>query len=139
MGDWAQDNIVAVIVPLIILAIPIFDMTLTTFMRIKEGKVKSFGEWLKYTGKDHFHHRVADMGFGKRRTVKVIHLIAVCLGINGFIIKNTGVMEAGLLLAETAILFVLLSFIMIFVKNQYDYWAKIVSELAVMAEKKTVE
>ncbi len=139
IGDWAQDNIVAVIVPLIILAIPIFDMSLTTFMRVKEGKVKSVGEWLKYTGKDHFHHRIADMGFGKRRTVKLIHLIAVCLGINGFIIKNSGVFEAGLLLAETAILFMLLSFVMIFVKNQYDYWAKIVSELAGMAEKKKTE
>ena len=136
MGDWAQNNLVAVIVPVLIMAIPIFDMTLTTFMRIKEEKVKSFTEWLKYTGKDHFHHRVADMGFGKRRTVQVIHLIAICLGINGFIIRITSSLEAGLLLIETAILFVLLSFIMIFVKTQYDYWAKIVSELAALAEKK---
>ena len=134
-GDWVRDNYVAVIVPLIILAVPIFDMSLTTFMRIKERKVRSVGEWLKYTGKDHFHHRIADMGFGKRRTVKLICLIAICLGINGFIIKNSGVFEAGLLLAETALLFILVSFVMIFVKQQYDYWAKIVSELAVMAEK----
>ena len=134
-GDWVRDNYVAVIVPLIILAVPIFDMSLTTFMRIKERKVRSVGEWLKYTGKDHFHHRIADMGFGKRRTVKLIYLIAICLGINGFIIKNSGVFEAGLLLAETALLFILVSFVMIFVKQQYDYWAKIVSELAVMAEK----
>ena len=134
-GDWVRDNYVAVIVPLIILAVPIFDMSLTTFMRIKERKVRSVGEWLKYTGKDHFHHRIADMGFGRRRTVKLIYLIAICLGINGFIIKNSGVFEAGLLLAETALLFILVSFVMIFVKQQYDYWAKIVSELAVMAEK----
>ena len=135
MGDWAKDNLVAVIVPVLIMAIPIFDMILTTVMRIKERKVKSFSEWLKYTGKDHFHHRIADMGFGKRRTVQLIHIIAICLGINGFIIRITSSLEAGLLLIETALLFVLLSFIMIFVKTQYDYWAKIVSELAALAER----
>jgi len=74
-------------------------------------------------------------GLGKRRTVQVIHLIAVCLGINGFIIRIAGPVEGGLLLGETAILFILLSFIMIFVKNQYDYWAKIVSDLSTLAER----
>ena len=135
MGDWAKDNYVAVIVPIIIMAIPIFDMTLTTIMRIKEKQVKSFSEWLHFTGRDHFHHRVADMGLGKRRTVQVILLIAVCLGINGFIIRVAGPVEGWLLLGETVILFILLSFIMIFVKNQYDYWAKIVSDLNLIAEK----
>jgi len=60
-GDWAKDNYVGIIVPVIIMAVPIFDMSLTTIMRIKEGKVKSFSQWLHYTGRDHFHHRVADM------------------------------------------------------------------------------
>lgn len=136
IGTWAEDNFVAVIVPIIIMAVPIFDMTLTTVMRIKEGKVKTFGEWLHFTGKDHFHHRVADMGFGRRRTVQVIHLIAICLGINGFIIKGVGLTEASLLLFETALLFILLTFMMIFVKNQYDTWANMVSNLSEMAEKK---
>ncbi len=136
-GDWAVDNYVAVIVPVIIMAIPIFDMTLTTLMRIKAGKVRTFSQWLHFTGKDHFHHRMADMGFGKRGTVYLIFLIAICLGINGFIIRNVGLLEGGLLLAETIILFIFLSFVMMFVKAQYNYWAKIVSELAVLAEKHT--
>jgi UDP-GlcNAc:undecaprenyl-phosphate GlcNAc-1-phosphate transferase len=132
MGDMAKDNYVAIIVPILILAIPIFDMSLTTFMRIRGGQVRSFGEWLHFTGKDHFHHRIAEMGFGKRRTVQVIHLIAICLGINGFIIKSASLLDAGLILVETAILFVFMGFVMIFVKKQYEYWAKIVSELSTM-------
>ena len=135
IGDWASDNFVAVIVPIIIMAIPIFDMSLTTIMRIVEGKVHSIREWVQYTGKDHFHHRLADMGFGKRKTVQLILLIAACLGINGFILKDSEILDAGLLLVEAVLLFIMLGFVMIFVKKQYEYWAKIVSELAGMAKK----
>jgi UDP-GlcNAc:undecaprenyl-phosphate GlcNAc-1-phosphate transferase len=137
IGDMAKDNYVAIIVPILILAIPIFDMSLTTFMRIKSGQVHSFGEWLHFTGKDHFHHRIADMGFGKRRTVQVILLIAICLGINGFIIRSAGLFDAGLLLVETAILFVFMGFLMVFIKKQYEHWAKIVSDLATMKGEET--
>ncbi|NQS97256.1 MAG: undecaprenyl/decaprenyl-phosphate alpha-N-acetylglucosaminyl 1-phosphate transferase [candidate division Zixibacteria bacterium] len=135
IGDWAVDNYVAVIVPVIIMAIPIFDMSMTTFMRIKERKIHNIGEWLHFTGKDHFHHRLADMGFGKRKTVQLIHLFAACLGINGFILKDSELLDAGLLLTETLILFVVLGFVLVFVKKQYQYWAKMVSELAGMAKR----
>ncbi len=127
-GDWAVDNYVAVIVPIIILSIPIFDMTMTTIMRIRMGKVRSVSQWLHFTGKDHFHHRLADMGFGKRQTVQVIHLVAICLGINGFILKHTTLLDAGLILGETVIIFAFMGFVMIFVKKQYDFLARLLTE-----------
>ena len=127
-GDWAADNYVAVIVPIIILAIPIFDMTMTTVIRIRLGQVKSISEWLHFTGKDHFHHRLADMGFGKRQTVQVIHLVAICLGINGFILRHATLLDAGLLLGETIIIFAFMGFVLVFVKNQYQYMAKLLTE-----------
>ena len=127
-GDWASNNYVAVIVPVIILAIPIFDMCLTTFLRIKGGQVHSIGEWLHFTGRDHFHHRLADIGFGKRRTVQVIHLFAICLGINGFILTKSTLIDAGLLLVETAVLFAFLGYALVFVKTQFGGWAKLVSQ-----------
>ncbi|MBC8204970.1 undecaprenyl/decaprenyl-phosphate alpha-N-acetylglucosaminyl 1-phosphate transferase [bacterium] len=133
-GDWAVDNSVALVVPITILAIPIFDMTLTTIMRIRAGQVHNVSEWLHFTGKDHFHHRLADMGFGKRRTVQLIHLIAICLGINGFILYWVRLVDAALIIIETAILFLMLGYLMVFVKRQYNYWANLVSEVAGMTE-----
>jgi len=120
MGDWAVDNYVSLIVPLIILAIPIFDMSMTTYLRFKEGLVTNVSEWLYYTGKDHFHHRLADLGFGRKRTVLLIHLVAICLGINGFILTKASLLEAALLLTETILLFIFLGFLMVFVKRQYE-------------------
>ena len=61
MGDWAENHFVSIFVPVFILGVPIFDMTLTTIMRIKEKKVKNVMTWLAYTGKDHFHHRLASL------------------------------------------------------------------------------
>ena len=88
----------------------------------------SISEWLHFTGRDHFHHRLAEIGFGKRRTVQVIHLFAICLGINGFILTKSTLIDAGLLLVETAVLFTFLAYAMVFVKTQLGGWAKLVSQ-----------
>ncbi len=37
LGDWAGNHAVRLIVPVLILGVPIFDITFTTFMRIKNG------------------------------------------------------------------------------------------------------
>ena len=74
------------------------------------------------------------MGFGKRRTVQLIHLIAICLGINGFILYWVRLVDAALIIIETAILFLMLGYLMVFVKRQYNYWANLVSEVAGMTE-----
>ena len=135
IGDWAVDIKVGLIVPVVILAIPIFDMTMTTFTRIKDGQIHNVGEWLHFTGKDHFHHRLADMGFGRRKTVLMIQLLAICLGINGFILHWAKLVDGVLLLIEMVILFVILGFVMVFVNKQYKHWADLVSEVADMGER----
>ncbi|NOZ70102.1 MAG: undecaprenyl/decaprenyl-phosphate alpha-N-acetylglucosaminyl 1-phosphate transferase, partial [Deferribacteres bacterium] len=38
-GNWAEDNMLRLSIPVLILGVPIFDMTFTTVMRIREKKV----------------------------------------------------------------------------------------------------
>ena len=53
-GDWAESNtVVALISPILIFWILIFDMVHITFDRIINGKVLSFRQWIEYVGKDH--------------------------------------------------------------------------------------
>jgi UDP-GlcNAc:undecaprenyl-phosphate GlcNAc-1-phosphate transferase len=90
MGGWAEnDPKVALSLPLLILGIFIFDMTYITIARILRGRVKSFREWIEYTGKDHLHHRLVSLGFTETQTVLFIYLITVCLGIGGINLKAT--------------------------------------------------
>ena len=40
-GNWAQDNVVKLSIPMLVLGVPIFDMIFTTILRIREEKVKT--------------------------------------------------------------------------------------------------
>ncbi|MCB9800524.1 MAG: undecaprenyl/decaprenyl-phosphate alpha-N-acetylglucosaminyl 1-phosphate transferase [Candidatus Omnitrophica bacterium] len=69
MADWSYHLPVTLAVPVLILGVPILDMTLITILRIKEAKVMNLKQWIDYTGKDHFSHRVMRLGLGERGAV----------------------------------------------------------------------
>jgi len=69
MTEWSYHLPVTIAVPLLVLGVPILDMFLITVLRIKEGKVRNFKEWIDYTGKDHLSHRLMRLGLGERGAV----------------------------------------------------------------------
>ncbi len=69
MTEWSYFLPVTLTVPLLILGVPVVDMFLITVLRIKEKKVKNFKQWIDYTGKDHFSHRLMRLGLGERGAV----------------------------------------------------------------------
>lgn len=113
MGNWAENNFVSIFVPVFILGVPIFDMTLTTVMRIKERKVRNIIGWLAYTGRDHFHHRLLDLGFGPRSTVVFITSISLSMGISGILLKRENILTAIFMLVQAAIIFILIGILMV--------------------------
>lgn len=119
MGNWAGDHTVRLIVPVLILGVPIFDMSFTTFMRLKERKIRSFREWLEFTGRDHIHHRLEYMWISRRGTVLVIYVVTVWLGLSALALKNTSGLNAILQVAQSVTILLLLSFFMIFVHGKY--------------------
>jgi len=90
MGGWAEKNPkVALSLPLLVLSVVIFDVVYITIARISKGIVRSFREWIEYTGKDHLHHRLVNLGFNETQTVLLIYLITACLGIGGINLRAT--------------------------------------------------
>ena len=83
MGDWAGDHMVRLIVPILILGVPIFDMSFTTIMRVKSGQVRTLRQWIEFTGTDHIHHRLEDLQIGRVGSVIVIYLVTIWLGLSG--------------------------------------------------------
>ncbi len=69
MTEWSYHLSVTLAAPLLILGVPILDMILITVLRAKEGKVRNLKEWIDYTGKDHFSHRMMRLGLGGRGAV----------------------------------------------------------------------
>ncbi len=120
LGDWASDNVIRLTVPILVLGIPIFDMIFTTVMRIKEKKIRTPIEWLNYTGKDHFHHRLIDLGLRPMGAVFFIYFVTVALVINAIIIsyaKET--FEGVLALVQASIVFGAIAVLMVVGRRQH--------------------
>jgi UDP-GlcNAc:undecaprenyl-phosphate GlcNAc-1-phosphate transferase len=111
-GDWAEsDPIVALISPLLIFWVLIFDMVHITVDRILTGKVLNFRQWIEYVGKDHLHHRLAHVLGSNKRSVIFIYLLSLCLGISAVALRNARVVDAILLILQAAIMVVLITFL----------------------------
>ncbi len=82
-GNWAESNAVAILSPLMIFWVLIFDMVYISVARVLNGKVKSVRQWLAYVGQDHLHHRLAHVIGSRRKSVIFIYLLTICLGVNG--------------------------------------------------------
>jgi len=120
MGDWAGDYTVRLMVPVLILGVPIFDMTFTTVVRVGTGAVRGVGEWLEYTGRDHIHHRLEDLRVGRAGAVLVVYVLTIWLGFSALVLKNASGIDAILQVAQSALVFILLAFFMLFVRRQYS-------------------
>ncbi len=89
-GRWSSDGVVVALgIPVLILGLLIFDMCYITVSRVISGRVKSVREWLDYTGRDHFHHRLLDLGLSERQTVIFMYCTCFILGLSALVLENT--------------------------------------------------
>ncbi|MCZ6602683.1 MAG: MraY family glycosyltransferase [Planctomycetota bacterium] len=82
LGRWSPDPFKSAVIPCVILTVPLFDITLTTILRIKNGIVRTIPQAIAYSGRDHISHRLQALGLSPTVTVLTIYLLA-CL--SGFI------------------------------------------------------
>jgi len=101
-------------VPLLVLALPLFDISLVVVTRLLEGR--SPGQ----AGKDHTSHRLLSMGFNQRMTLFILYGGCVLFGGLGLLVSAAPTdiaLQLGLFgLLTLAVLFVL----MMFVRRRYQ-------------------
>ena len=113
LGGWAENNpLVALGTPLIVMGVIVFDLIYITVSRIYQGKVRSFTEWINYTGRDHLHHRFIRLGFSHRQAVLAIYLIGIFLGIGGIVLNGVDPDWTFLIMSQGVLLFLLITIIM---------------------------
>ncbi len=100
MGEWAEHDFIGLLTPVLILAVPLFDIAFVGTVRVVTGKVHSVGEWLAYTARDHIHHRFEALGLTRTETVLLIFFIAATLGISAMLLKEATKHEAALVLIQ---------------------------------------
>jgi UDP-GlcNAc:undecaprenyl-phosphate GlcNAc-1-phosphate transferase len=122
MGNWAEYDAVRLAAPVLVMGVPIFDMTFTTIMRIAEGKVHSVGEWLHYSGKDHFHHSLVDLGLSKTTAVIAIWLVCVVLGLNAIVVRGAHTLEGILMLLQAVFIFTIIGIVIVAGRKRQSGW-----------------
>ena len=81
--------------PVIVLAIPLYDLVATSVVRVKQGMSPFVGD------QQHFSHRLVQRGFTKRGAVYVIWAMAAVIGIGGVSLGSLAPWQALLVCCQT--------------------------------------
>ena len=85
--------VISFAVPLLLLALPIFDTSVAILRRIKNKKP------VMAPDRGHLHHKLVDMGFSQKQAVLILYTITAVLGLSAIILTGFGALRAILLLA----------------------------------------
>jgi UDP-GlcNAc:undecaprenyl-phosphate GlcNAc-1-phosphate transferase len=97
LGSWCTRFLTtSLALPIIVLAYPIFDTTLVTVMRLIEGRSIFQG------GRDHSSHRLALLGYKRKRAVLLIYGVCVFLGVSALLVQRVSLKSAILVIAGIA-------------------------------------
>jgi len=82
---------VVIALPMLVLGLPIFDVTWAIIRRFIKGKsIKAIFQ----ADKGHLHHRLVSKGFSQKQAVLVLYTISAALGIFAIIILESGIWKA---------------------------------------------
>jgi UDP-GlcNAc:undecaprenyl-phosphate GlcNAc-1-phosphate transferase len=123
-GNWASNDVVRLAAPVLILAVPIFDMTYTTVMRIKEDKIHNVVEWLQYASRDHFHHTLVDLGLSKTQAVMFIWLTSLAMGLGGVLVRGATAEQGIVTIAQAVLVFGMVGILIAVGKKRQSGWGK---------------
>lgn len=80
--DYEQNNKHVLLAPLCILAVPLYDFTSVVLIRLSRG-LSPF-----HADKNHFSHRLVELGFSKKYAVLTIHLVTLTTGLGGLLMYH---------------------------------------------------
>jgi UDP-GlcNAc:undecaprenyl-phosphate GlcNAc-1-phosphate transferase len=110
MGEWSEKSMVSsLLTPVLIFSVLIYDMIYITISRILTGKVHNIKEWLDYVGKDHLHHRLADLLHSRKKSVLFILLLTFTLGLNALLLRNADAVTAVILLSQALCILIVIT------------------------------
>ena len=95
-------TIFPIIMPMIILAVPIFEMIIVIAIRIRNKKPVYSGD------KNHISHRLTALGMTQRDAVGFIYLLTFCTGLGGLLLWDVTTFGGIIILLQVLIFFCLI-------------------------------
>lgn len=113
MGGWSTNPVKASIIPILVLGVPIFDLSYVVVARRGSNITHGLREMITFCGADHFSHRLVALGLSERKAVLFIYLVAACVGMGAVVMRNARPMDAILLLTQFVMVFLIIIILML--------------------------
>lgn len=91
-----------VLMPVVVLAIPIYDLVTVSLIRIRQGRSPLVGD------QQHLSHRLVGLGLSKRSAVLVIWALSAATGVGGIVLGSVEPWQAVMVGAQTAAILLVL-------------------------------
>lgn len=82
----------AVLAPLCVMAVPLYDMGTVLWIRIREGRSPFIGD------RSHFSHRLVDLGLSRSQAVLTIYLVTGTCGLAAVLLTHVSIPQAAMVL-----------------------------------------
>lgn len=106
VGIFKTDMILAFFIPLSIFGLPLADTSFAVIRRLLHGKSPFAPD------RGHLHHRLIDMGFGQKQSVRLLYAICAILGISSVMLTNDSWFGGVLVLIVALVIFFLIYMIL---------------------------
>ncbi|MEQ8844393.1 MAG: MraY family glycosyltransferase [Phycisphaerales bacterium] len=97
-ADQSGSNWWGVLLPLLVLAVPLYDLTTVVALRLSQGKSPLVGDL------QHVSHRLADRGLGRRGAVLVLWAFAMIAGASGLLLMTVSATGAIIIGVQAVVL-----------------------------------
>ncbi|MDD5729075.1 MAG: MraY family glycosyltransferase, partial [Victivallales bacterium] len=100
-----SNSLLAILIPLFILAVPLFDTIAVVIIRLRAGKPIYIGDH------NHISHRFVKMGMTRKQAVYMVHLLSLLLGLSVLPVLWGDEKTAAICVIQACILLLLVSFL----------------------------
>jgi UDP-GlcNAc:undecaprenyl-phosphate GlcNAc-1-phosphate transferase len=109
MGEWSHESTVRAAIPLLILALPLFDLVFTVGIRHLSGVTHTLGEAIRYCARDHLSHRLVAAGLSPTQAVMILYCVATVLALSAVLLSaEASIMASILHLAQAGVVLLIL-------------------------------
>ena len=91
------------LIPLVVLAVPLYDFISVTLIRLLQGKSPMVGD------KQHFSHRLVNRGMTTRQAVLTIYLATACCGLGAVFLNQVDPLGAILVFVQTVLIVLIIA------------------------------
>lgn len=93
----------AVFLPVVVMAVPLYDFISVTFLRIIQGKSPFVGDT------QHFSHRIKRRGLSDRQTAMTLYLATLCTGVGAIFLYQVNIFGAILIFLQTVMILAIIA------------------------------